>query len=122
MSAPAAIVAGLACACPACGKGRLFSGFLTVAERCPECGLELARNDTGDGPAVFLIFVIGFLVVPVSLLISLHVDWPLWLHALVWGGAILGMALGLLRPAKAYVIALQYRYARDSFGAPPGDG
>lgn len=79
------------------------------------CGLELARNDSGDGPAVLLIFVLGFLVVPLALIVSMNVDWPLWLHTVLWGAVILGLTLGMLRPAKAYFIALQYRHNRAGF-------
>lgn len=111
--------AGMRCVCPRCGKGRLFKGFLTVADRCDACGLDLAKQDTGDGPAVFLIFILGFLVVPVALIVSLKVEWPLWLHALVWGTLILGLALGMLRPAKATMLALQYRYRRHDYEGPP---
>jgi len=107
------------CVCPRCGKGRLFKGFLSVAERCDACGLELARQDTGDGPAVFLIFILGFLVVPVALMVSFNVEWPVWLHGIVWGVVILGLALGMLRPAKAYLMALQYRYRRHDYEGPP---
>ena len=32
---------GLACKCPRCGGGKLFSGFLTVRETCAVCGLDL---------------------------------------------------------------------------------
>src|SRR3546814_4506734 len=49
---PNAILAGLACRCPRCGKGRLFSGILKIAERCNACGLDLRKQDAGDGPAV----------------------------------------------------------------------
>lgn len=108
-----ALDAGLRCVCPRCGKGRLFAGYLTVVEHCPVCGLELARHDSGDGPAVFLIFIISFLVVPPALWVSMAVDWPLWLHTLVWGALVLGLALGMLRPAKAYTTALQYRHRRS---------
>lgn len=119
MSPPSPVTAGLTCTCPRCGRGRLFDGFLSVVERCAVCGLALGRNDTGDGPAVFLTFILGGLVVPVALLVAMRWDWPLWLHALVWSVVILGLALGMLRPAKAYVIALQYRHNRDSFENTP---
>lgn len=109
------LTAGLRCACPRCGRGTLFAGFLTVVERCEVCGLELARNDSGDGPAVFLIFILGFVVVPVALWVSMSVEWPLWVHALVWSVVILGLAIGMLRPAKAYVVALQYKHQREQF-------
>lgn len=105
--------AGMRCACPRCGRGKLFKGYLTVAERCDVCGLDLARHDSGDGPAVFLIFILGFVVVPIALWVSMSVEWPLWLHAMIWSAVVLGMTLGMLRPAKAYVVALQYRYRRS---------
>lgn len=107
------VSAGLACACPRCGRGKLFKGYLDVAERCDTCGLDFSKVDSGDGPAVFLIFILGFLVVPVALWVSMGVEWPLWLHALVWGAVVLGLTLGMLRPAKALVIAQQYRYRRS---------
>ncbi|WP_372396848.1 DUF983 domain-containing protein [Azospirillum sp. HJ39] len=101
------------CVCPRCGRGTLYTGYLTVAERCGSCGLDFSQVDSGDGPAVFLIFILGFLVVPVALWVSMNVDWPLWLHAIVWSIVVLGLTLGMLRPAKAYVVALQYRYRRS---------
>lgn len=104
------VAAGMRCACPRCGKGKLFKGYLDVAERCDVCGLDLASIDSGDGPAVFLIFILGFLVVPVALWVSMTVEWPLWLHAIVWSVVVIGLTLGMLRPAKACVVALQYRH------------
>ncbi|AWJ84898.1 DUF983 domain-containing protein [Azospirillum sp. YIM DDC1] len=117
-TSPSPLTAGLRCACPRCGRGKLFDGYLTVNERCSVCNLNLARQDSGDGPAVFLIFILGFLVVPVALWVSMTVDWPLWLHAIVWSIVVLGLALGMLRPAKAYVVALQYRHRRNELEDP----
>ncbi len=108
--------AGARCACPRCGRGRLFKGYLDVVERCDVCGLDLAAVDSGDGPAVFLIFILGFLVVPVALWVSMTVDWPLWLHAIVWSVVVIGLTLGMLRPAKAFVVALQYKHRRSKSG------
>lgn len=110
---PFLLRAGLRCRCPRCGEGALYTGFMQVVDRCSVCGLELARNDSGDGPAVFLIFILGFTIVPVALLVSLRVDWPLWLHMLIWGPIIMGATVGMLRPAKGVTIALQYGYRRD---------
>ena len=110
------LAAGLGCRCPNCGRGRLFAGFLTVADRCPVCGLDLKSADSGDGPAVFLIFVLGALVVPAALLLESIASPPLWLHALLWGAVILGGAVALLRPFKATLIALQYRHRASDSG------
>ena len=57
------IRAGFSCACPRCGEGRLFRGFLTLRSRCEVCGLDYRFADSGDGPAVFIIFLAGFIVV-----------------------------------------------------------
>lgn len=105
----------LACTCPRCGQGALFKGFLDVQPCCAVCGLTLAKNDNGDGPAVFLIFILGFALVPLALAVAMQVDWPLWLHAVLWGSIILGATLGMLRPAKALTIALQYHHRPEAF-------
>jgi uncharacterized protein (DUF983 family) len=112
-----ATVAARAC-CPRCGRGRLYEGFLTVADRCTVCGLDLRRCDTGDGPAVFLIFILGILATPVALWIAMTVDWPLWLHAVLWFFVLLALTIGMLRPSKAYLVALQYRHRRSELEIP----
>ena len=55
-------VAGLLCRCPRCGKGPLFDGFLSLAKRCTVCGLDYSFADSGDGPAVFIMLIVGFIV------------------------------------------------------------
>ncbi len=107
---------GLSCKCPRCGQGRLYTGFLTVAERCTACGLDLKKADSGDGPAVFIIFILGFLVVPAALWVESRFAPPMWLHVAIWPPLILGAALGLLRPMKGVPIVLQYRHRASESG------
>ena len=109
------VVAGLRCRCPRCGQGRVFKGYLTVVDECDQCHLHLADSDSGDGPAVFLIFIVGFLAV--GLAIWIEVTWTpaVWVTALAACGFAIIVSLVLLRPAKAYVMALQYRHRRDEF-------
>lgn len=95
---------------------RFFAGFLTVAARCIVCGLDLRKADSGDGPAVFVIFILGFLVVPLALLFEAMLEPPMWLHMVIWPAVILGGALGLLRPMKGFLIALQYRLEASDSG------
>ncbi len=108
--------AGLGCRCPRCGRGKLFQGYLTVRERCEACGLDLKKADSGDGPAVFIIFILGFLVVPVALWVESAFAPPMWVHMTIWPVVILGIALGLLRPMKALMIALQFRHRASDSG------
>jgi uncharacterized protein (DUF983 family) len=65
------ILAGFACACPRCGKGKLFQGFFTLRPRCEVCGLDYGFADSGDGPAVFVMFLAGFIVVGATLVTEL---------------------------------------------------
>lgn len=108
--------AGLGCRCPRCGRGKLYSGFLTIAESCDACGLDLRKADSGDGPAVFMIFILGFLVVPLALLLEAKVEPPYWVHVAIWPAVILGGALGLLRPLKGLLIALQFHHKASESG------
>ncbi|HEY9056129.1 MAG TPA: DUF983 domain-containing protein [Aurantimonas sp.] len=102
--------AGLRGRCPHCGEGRLFSGFLTVAPRCSHCGLDYAFIDSGDGPAVFVILIIGFVVVGLALWLEVAVGPPLWVHLLLWLPLTLMLSLPLLRGLKGLMIGLQYKH------------
>jgi len=103
---------GLACKCPKCKKGHIFKEGLTLElrEHCPACNLDLSKNDSADGPAVFLIFILGFAIVPLALIADAFFEIPLWLHAIIWTTLILILTVGSLRPLKAYIIALQYKH------------
>ena len=103
------IAAGLKGCCPRCGEGRLFSRFLTVAPRCETCGLDYSFADAGDGPAVFVILIIGFVVVGSALWLEVSHNPPLWLHFLLWIPLTLALTLTALRLIKGVLITLQYR-------------
>lgn len=105
-----ALRTGLACRCPRCGRGRLYAGYLKVVERCAVCGLDLRAHDSGDGPAVFIIFILGFLVVPLAVWSEFRFEPPFWVHVAIWPAVLLGGALALLPPLKGWTIALQYRH------------
>ena len=103
-----AIRAGLSCACPRCGRGKLFQGFLTLRPRCDVCGLDYNFADAGDGPAVFIILIAGFIVVGAALVTEVLYRPPFWVHAVLWLPLIVIVTLGPLRPMKALLISLQY--------------
>jgi uncharacterized protein (DUF983 family) len=109
-SIPRSIATGLACRCPRCGKGKLFSGFLTLRPRCDACGLDYSFADAGDGPAVFVILIGGGIVVAAALIVEILYQPSYWVHAALWLPLILLVTLGPLRPFKGVLIALQYRH------------
>ena len=103
------IRAGLLCRCPNCGRGPLFAGFLKVVERCAACGFDFTRLNTGDGAAVFVMQIAGAPVVFGALFVQLAYDPPIWAMLLVALPLVLGLSLGLMRPGKGVMIALQMR-------------
>lgn len=106
--------AGLTCKCPACGKGKLFTGFLDVVEVCDICGQGFSAVNSGDGPAVFIILIVGFIVGGLAVGMELMFHPPYWLQLTIWLPTILILSIGLLRPFKAYLIALQFKHKASS--------
>lgn len=101
--------AGLKCVCPRCGKGPLFIQILNMRESCSSCGLDYKFVDTGDGPAVFAIFILGFLCIGGALIAEFKFGVPWWGQVLLWGILTPLIAVFLLRFLKATLIALQYK-------------
>ncbi|HEY2137000.1 MAG TPA: DUF983 domain-containing protein [Xanthobacteraceae bacterium] len=109
-TAPNPILAGLAGRCPRCGKGKMFSGFLGLKPVCEACGLDYSFVDAGDGPAVFVILIAGFIVVGAALLVETLYQPPYWVHAVLWLPLILITTLLPLRALKGVLIALQFHH------------
>jgi uncharacterized protein (DUF983 family) len=104
-----AIRAGLLCRCPNCGKGRLFSGFLKVVDTCAVCGFDFTRLNTGDGAAIFVMQIAGGIVVFSALFVEIAWSPPMWVHLVIFLPLVLILSLGLMRPGKGAMIALQVR-------------
>jgi uncharacterized protein (DUF983 family) len=102
--------AALRCRCPRCGRGQLFAGLLEVRAACEVCGLDLSAQDAGDGPAVFVIFFLGLIVVALAALVEIKFSPPIWMHLVLWTPFIIGGAVAMVRPLKAGLIAMQYRH------------
>lgn len=113
---PSPLATGLGGRCPRCGQGRLFRGYLTIVDRCDACGLNLAAQDSGDGPVAFIVLLVGFIVVGGALVVEVKYGWPVWLHLLVWLPLTVVLCLALMRPFKGVLVALQYKHRRDEFG------
>ena len=77
------------------------------------CGLDYGFADSGDGPAVFIMFFAGFIVVGAALIVEALYHPPYWVHAVLWLPLILIVTLGPLRPMKGLMIALQYHHKAE---------
>lgn len=102
--------AALLCRCPRCGAAPLYRGILTVRDQCPNCGLDLRAHDTGDGAATLLILIVGAIVVGLAFWVEFHFNPPLWVHAVLWPVVTVPLTIGLMRPFKAGLVALQFRH------------
>lgn len=107
------VSAGLSGKCPRCGQGRLFDGFLSVKRSCSACGLDYSFADSGDGPAVFVIMIVGFVIVGLVLFVELSFQPPIWLHLVLWLPLTVILAASVLRPLKGLMIALQFRHKAE---------
>ena len=66
--------------CPRCGEGRLFNGFLDARAALPGLRARLRFADSGDGPAVFVIMIVGFIVAGPALFVEFTFGPPFWVH------------------------------------------
>jgi uncharacterized protein (DUF983 family) len=114
---PGLAAAALFGLCPQCGANGLFGGIARFAPRCRACGLDYSRFNVGDGPAAFLIMVIGAVVVALALWVEFSFNPPIWLHVVLWTPVIAAATLGGLHVTKAALLITEYRRsAREATG------
>jgi uncharacterized protein (DUF983 family) len=109
MSQPSPILTGLACRCPRCSKGKLFNGYLKIAPSCAECRRDFGFADSGDGPAVFVIFIVAPIIVILAMLVDANFVIQPWMHLVLWIPTTIILSLALLPPFKGVLINLQYK-------------
>jgi len=95
--------------CPRCGARSLFAGLIAFAGRCRDCGLDYGKFNVGDGPAAFLTFLVGGLVVGLAMWLQLAVEPAWWVHVILWLPLTLGGVIGGLRLTKAWLLITEYR-------------
>lgn len=108
-AAPTLAAATLGGLCPRCGAKTLFAGVARFAPLCRACGLDFAGIDVADGPAAFLILIVGAVIAVAAILVDLAYSPPWWVH-LVWLPIGIGLTLGGLRVGKAALLYQIYRH------------
>jgi uncharacterized protein (DUF983 family) len=101
--------AAIAGDCPRCGAHTLFKGWVSFAGKCRACGLDFSSFNVGDGPAAFLIFIVGTITVVGALVVDGAFSPPWWVH-LVWAPVAAGLTIGGLRVSKGWLLAQEYRH------------
>ena len=108
-TAAATLKGALTGACPRCGEGTMFAGWVRFADRCRACGLDFSSFNVGDGPAAFLIFIVGTITVVGALVIDGAFSPPWWVH-LIWIPIAAALTIGGLRLSKAWLLGQEYRH------------
>ncbi|KQP09916.1 hypothetical protein ASF28_01700 [Methylobacterium sp. Leaf99] len=105
---PPPIPTGLRGRCPHCGEGHMFDGFLTFRPSCEVCGQDFSGFNSGDGPAFFVMSIVGIVVVGLALWMEITYEPAIWIHAVVAGTLSIGLSLAIIRPLKGVLAALQF--------------
>ena len=114
------VMRGIRGRCPKCRDGRLFQGYLKVADNCDVCGMSFSGHDTGDGPVVPVLLIIGAIVVGLALALEVVYEPPVWVHLLLWIPLGTILTLGIMVPLKGMAVGLQYKYRSTEEDARPG--
>jgi uncharacterized protein (DUF983 family) len=102
-----AVGRGLLGRCPACGKGKIFEGFLKVAQVCHECGAPLGLARADDAPPYFTILIVGHIVIPLLFIVDRSADQlPLWVMSAIFIPLTIGLSVGLIQPIKGATVGL----------------
>lgn len=105
--------------CPRCADGPLFAGMTAFAPHCPACGLDFRQFNVGDGPAAFLILVVGGIITALAVILQIKAEPPFWVHVLLWVPLTTIAVVACLRVSKAALLILEYRnQAREGRIAP----
>lgn len=103
-----AVFRGLKLKCPACGKGKILSGYLKVEDTCGFCGQELHHASVDDGPAYFTLMLVVAIVFPMfGLIYSLFEPEPLWVALFMMAFSTV-LALIFLPRVKGLFIGFQW--------------
>jgi uncharacterized protein (DUF983 family) len=97
---------GLACRCPTCGEGRLFSGYLKIRSPCEVCGADNTIFPSDDFPPYLTILIVGHLLVPLFMWVDRSYAPSLWLQAAIWLPLTVILCLVLLPYTKGATVGL----------------
>ena len=101
--------AALRARCPRCENAPLFDGWVRFAPRCRACGLDYGAFNVGDGPAAFLILIVGALITAMALVLQVRAEPPFWVHIILWVPLTTALVILCLRASKAALLILEYR-------------
>lgn len=108
-SPPSSFKAAIKGLCPRCGAKTLFQNSVGFAPKCRVCQLDFSAFNVGDGPAAFLVLIIGAAISGLAISLELGMKPPFWVHLLIWPPVTIIAVILSLRIAKAALLVLEYR-------------
>ncbi|HEY0628552.1 MAG TPA: DUF983 domain-containing protein [Sphingomicrobium sp.] len=108
-AAPSLAAAAFEGLCPNCGGRTLFAGLAHFAPGCRACRLDFGSYNVGDGPAAFLILVVGAIVAVGAILLDQLTGPPWWVH-IVWLPVGAALTIYGLRVGKAALLYQEHKH------------
>ncbi len=96
--------------CPACGEGRLFSGYLAVQPTCEVCGNDNEQYPSDDFAPYVTIFLVLHLMVPLLFAADREWEMTVWFEGLWAIPVFLVATMALLPFAKGAVIGFAWAF------------
>jgi uncharacterized protein (DUF983 family) len=112
-----AVFKGMKSRCPHCGQGKLYDGFLKVADKCDSCGEELGHARADDFPPYITITIVGHIIVAMMMHFEMSVPLsPMMYMATMLPAAVI-MSLLLMRPVKGAIVGMQWAARMHGFSS-----
>lgn len=106
------VLRGLRGRCPACGRGKLFVGYLKQAPACTACGAETGQIAAEDGPPWLTVLMLGPLLAALTFIAARHEAWPLWMRLAGLGTFAILAVLVMLPRVKGGLIGVLWGMRR----------
>jgi uncharacterized protein (DUF983 family) len=113
-----AMLRGMLCRCPNCGKGRLFRAYLKVADHCEVCNEAFHHHQADDAPPYFTMVIVGHIVIAAVLMVEVAYHPAVWVHLALWIPLTVILSVALLPMVKGAVVGLQWANRMHGFGDP----
>ena len=101
-----AVRRGLRLRCPACGRGKLLSGYLRPADSCTVCGEPTGECRADDAPAWATILLVGHIASPGFFLFATQDARASWMAFILIASLVVGLTLLLLPRMKGLFVGV----------------
>ncbi|VAX07188.1 hypothetical protein MNBD_ALPHA03-1217 [hydrothermal vent metagenome] len=102
------ILTGLKRKCPSCKTGKIFSGYLKLAEKCSNCAAPIGQIRADDFPPYLTIFIVAHIIIPALVIVEINYQPPMVPQMIFWSATAIVMSLALLPLLKGGVVGFMW--------------